>query len=105
LEEISAPVELTGLIGVFHIAKTDAPSMIGIAYKGRLVDGARPSPGAEMLDVRVVSIEALPPLAFSSHNSPRVTVARISKPGPRKWNSAASSRRRLLGVGNRLVQR
>jgi 8-oxo-dGTP diphosphatase len=66
-EEISAPVELTGLIGVYHIAKTDAPSMIGIAYKGRLVDGARPAVGAEMLEVGVFRSKSLPPLAFPSH--------------------------------------
>src|SRR5713101_6871448 len=39
LEEISAAVELTSLIGVYHIPKSDAPSMVGIAYSGRLADG------------------------------------------------------------------
>jgi 8-oxo-dGTP diphosphatase len=67
-EEISVPVELTGLIGVYHIAKSDAPSMIGIAYKGRLVDGALPAAGAEMLEVAVFPMESIPPLAFPSHN-------------------------------------
>jgi 8-oxo-dGTP diphosphatase len=67
LEEISAPVELTGLIGVFHIAKSDAPSMIGIAYKGRLVDGARAAAGAETLEVGVFRPDSLPQLAFPSH--------------------------------------
>jgi ADP-ribose pyrophosphatase YjhB (NUDIX family) len=66
-EEISVPVELTGLIGVYHIAKTDAPSMIGIAYKGRLVDGVVLSPGAEMLEVAVFPPGSVPPLAFPSH--------------------------------------
>jgi 8-oxo-dGTP diphosphatase len=66
-EEISVPVQLTGLIGVYHIAKTDAPSMIGIAYKGRLVDGAVPAAGAEMLEVAVFPMESIPPLAFPSH--------------------------------------
>jgi ADP-ribose pyrophosphatase YjhB (NUDIX family) len=66
-EEISAPVELTGLIGVYHIAKTDAPSMIAIAYKGRLVDGAVPAPGSEMLEVAAFPPESVPPLAFPSH--------------------------------------
>jgi ADP-ribose pyrophosphatase YjhB (NUDIX family) len=69
LEEISAPVELTGLIGVYHIAKTGAPSMVGIAYRGRLVDGARPSAGAEMLEVGVFQLGALPELAFPSHKT------------------------------------
>lgn len=66
-EEISVPVELTGLIGVYHIAKTDAPSMIGIAYRGRLVDGAVPAAGEEMLEVAVFAPESVPPLAFTSH--------------------------------------
>ena len=69
LEEISAPVELTGLIGVYHIPKTDASSMVGIAYRGRLGDGARPSAGAEMLEVGVFQLDALPPLAFPSHRT------------------------------------
>jgi 8-oxo-dGTP diphosphatase len=68
-EEISAPVEVTGLIGVFHIAKTDAPSMVGIAYRGRLVDGAQAAAGAEMLEVGVFRLDSLPPLAFSSHRA------------------------------------
>ena len=67
LEEISVPVDLTGLIGVYHIAKSDAPSMIAIAYIGRLVDGAVPAAGAEMLEVAVFAPESVPPLAFPSH--------------------------------------
>jgi ADP-ribose pyrophosphatase YjhB (NUDIX family) len=66
-EEISVQVELTGLIGVYHIAKTDAPSMIGIAYRGRLADGAVPAAGEEMLEVAVFPPESVPPLAFPSH--------------------------------------
>lgn len=69
MEEINAPVELTGLIGVFHIAKTDAPSMVGIAYRGRLLEGAGFSAGAEMLEVGVFPLDALPPLAFPSHRN------------------------------------
>ena len=69
MEEISVPVELTGLIGVYHIPKTGAPSMIAIAYRGRLVDEVRPVAGAEMLEVGVFPIDALPPLAFPSHQS------------------------------------
>ena len=79
-EEISAPVELTGLIGVYHIAKTDAPSMIGIAYRGRLVDGARPAAGAETLEVGVFPPESLPPLAFPSHT--RVVAEYLRSLGP-----------------------
>ncbi len=67
MEEISAAVELTSLIGVYHIPKTDAPSMVGIAYRGRLAAGATPKPGSEMLEVGVFRIDSLPPLAFPSH--------------------------------------
>jgi ADP-ribose pyrophosphatase YjhB (NUDIX family) len=69
LEEISAAVEVTGLIGVFHIAKTDAPSMIVIAYRGRLVDSAQAAAGAEMLEVGVFRPDAVPRLAFPSHRT------------------------------------
>jgi len=66
-EEICAEVEQTRLIGVFHIRKQEAPSMIGIAYLARLAGGARPSAGAEMLEVAVFPVASLPPLAFPSH--------------------------------------
>lgn len=68
MEEICAPVELTRLIGVYHIPKRNAPSMIGIAYQARLGNGSRPSPGTEMLEVGVFSLDALPVLAFPSHH-------------------------------------
>ncbi|HSP08614.1 MAG TPA: NUDIX domain-containing protein [Candidatus Dormibacteraeota bacterium] len=67
LEEIGAAVELTGLLCVYHIAKTDAPSMIGVAYRGRLAAGLSPSAGPEMLEVSVFPVDAMPPLAFPSH--------------------------------------
>ena len=69
LEEINARVELTGLIGVYHVPKTDAPSMVGIAYRGRLAAEAQPAAGPEMLEVRVFKLDALPPLAFPSHKT------------------------------------
>ena len=68
-EEISAAVELTGLIGVYHIPKADAPSMIAIAYKGRLIEGATPAAGAEMLEVAVFNPGSVPALAFPSHTN------------------------------------
>jgi 8-oxo-dGTP diphosphatase len=80
LEEINAQVELTALIGVYHIAKTGAPSMVGIAYRGRLVDGARPSAGPEMLEVRVFQVDSLPELAFPSH---KTVLAEYLKPPAR----------------------
>ena len=66
-EEICAEVEQVRLIGVFHIAKKSAPSMIGIAYQARLAEGSRPSPGPEMLEVGVFALDSLPVLAFPSH--------------------------------------
>jgi 8-oxo-dGTP diphosphatase len=67
MEEICAAVDETRLIGVYHIAKKGAASMVGIAYQAKLAAGARPSPGAEMLEVGVFPLDLLPPLAFPSH--------------------------------------
>ena len=69
LEEISVPVKLTGLIGVYHIPKAGAPSLVGIAYRARVVDGALPAAGAEMLEVGVFQLDSLPELAFPSHKT------------------------------------
>jgi 8-oxo-dGTP diphosphatase len=66
-EEIGAAVEVTGLVGVYHIAKTEAPSMVGIGYRARLTDGEKAAPGAEMLELEVFALDSLPPLAFPSH--------------------------------------
>jgi 8-oxo-dGTP diphosphatase len=66
-EEIGAAVRVTGLIGVYHVAKQDAPSLIGVGYSARLADGERLEAGAEMLEVGVFQLDALPPLAFPSH--------------------------------------
>jgi ADP-ribose pyrophosphatase YjhB (NUDIX family) len=68
-EEINASIEVTGLVGVYHIAKTTAPSMVVIAYRGRLADGAELSAGTEMLEVGVFRPDALPALAFPSHRA------------------------------------
>lgn len=62
-------VELTGLLGVYHIAKTTASSIVGIAYRGRLVDGAEISAGPEMLEVGVFAPDDVPPIAFPSHQA------------------------------------
>jgi 8-oxo-dGTP diphosphatase len=69
LEEVCAGVEMTRLIGVYHIAKRTGPSMVGIAYQGRLAAGSRPVPGPEMLEVGVFALDSLPPLAFPSHRT------------------------------------
>jgi ADP-ribose pyrophosphatase YjhB (NUDIX family) len=67
LEEIGSPVEIVELLGVYHIRKEAAPSMVGIAYRARLKDGERPQPGSEMLEVAAFNEDAIPELAFSSH--------------------------------------
>ncbi len=67
LEEISAEVEITGLLGVYHIRKRGASSMIGLGYRGRLKTGGRPSPGSEMLEVATFGRRELPEPAFASH--------------------------------------
>jgi ADP-ribose pyrophosphatase YjhB (NUDIX family) len=67
MEEIGAAVDLTSLIGVYHVPKRDAHSIVGIAYRARLADGAQLSAGSEMLEVRVFPIDSLPALAFPSH--------------------------------------
>jgi 8-oxo-dGTP diphosphatase len=91
MEEICATVERTRLIGVFHIAKRTAPSMVGIAYQARLADGSRPSPGAEMLELGVFKLDALPPLAFPSHR--RVLADYEGSLQPRRPEKAASKSR------------
>jgi ADP-ribose pyrophosphatase YjhB (NUDIX family) len=79
LEEISAQVEISELIGVYHIAKTGAPSMVGISYRARLTDGERLAAGPEMLEVGVFQLDSLPPLAFPSHE--RVLAEYLTFPG------------------------
>lgn len=66
-EEVCAEVEITGLIGVYHIAKRTAPSMVGIAYMARLVDGQEATPGHEMSELGTFTAVSLPALAFPSH--------------------------------------
>lgn len=65
-EEINAEVELLDLLGVYHVAKAAASSIVGIAYRGRARDGESISAGSEMLEVGVFTPDALPPLAFPS---------------------------------------
>lgn len=66
-EEIGADVEITRLLGIYHISKTGAPSMVGIGYSAGLRAGATPAAGEEMLEVAVFPPDALPELAFPSH--------------------------------------
>ena len=79
-EEINANVELTELLGTYHVPKTSASSIIGVAYRGRVVDGDSISAGPEMLEVGVFRPGEWPPLAFPSH---REVLARfVAASGP-----------------------
>ncbi|MDQ6742871.1 MAG: NUDIX domain-containing protein [Candidatus Dormibacteraeota bacterium] len=66
-EEICAEVEIVSLLGVYHIQKRDAASMVGIGYLARLPSGSLPSAGSEMLEVATFPRQRLPQLAFASH--------------------------------------
>ena len=67
LEEVGAAVDITRLLGVVHIRKEGAPSMVGIAYAARLRSGEVAEAGPEMLEIAVFPEGALPDLAFASH--------------------------------------
>ena len=66
-EEIGVAVEITGLLGVYHIRKEGAPSMVGIGYRARLCPGEVPVAGAEMLEIGAFHGNDVPELAFTSH--------------------------------------
>lgn len=66
-EEIGADVEITGLLGVYHIRKRDAPSMVGIGYRARLRPGEVAVAGSEMLEVAAFPGDRVPELIFTSH--------------------------------------
>jgi 8-oxo-dGTP diphosphatase len=66
-EEIGAAVEVESLLDVYHSAKTTAPSIVVVAYRGHLAAGEMVAPGEEMLEVGVFRLDALPPIAFPSH--------------------------------------
>jgi ADP-ribose pyrophosphatase YjhB (NUDIX family) len=66
-EEIVADVQIAGLLGVYHIRRTDAASMVGIGYRARLLPGQVPEAGSEMLEIATLPGDRLPDLAFMSH--------------------------------------
>jgi len=74
-EEIGAAVEVESVLDVYHSAKTTTPSIVVIAYRGRLAVGETVAPGDEMLEVGVFRLDALPPIAFPSH---REAIARYA---------------------------
>src|SRR6266481_2756985 len=94
MEEINAEVELTTLLGLYHIAKTTASSIIGIAYVGRVAGGSTISAGAEMLEVRAFAPDALPELAFPSHQAlvARYLMSPGQPAGPEPLNAAFAAR-------------
>ncbi|MGH7918449.1 MAG: NUDIX hydrolase [Candidatus Dormibacteraceae bacterium] len=65
-EEIGCQVLVDRLVGVYHVPKEDASSMVVIGYAGRL-QGGEPHPGPEMLEVASFAPDRVPELAFSSH--------------------------------------
>lgn len=66
-EEIGCEIVVDRLIGVYHVPKPDAPSLVVLGYSARLAGGERPAPGPEMLEAASFPLDRLPPLAFSSH--------------------------------------
>lgn len=97
-EEIEAPVDVTGLIGVYHGAKSSGSSIVVIAYRGRVAAGETPRPGGEMLEVGVFAPDAVPPLAFPSHRAALEDYLRL-------WGSAAAGRARAAGAPARPAAR
>jgi 8-oxo-dGTP diphosphatase len=93
LEETGAEVEVAALIGVYHIPKRSAPSMVSIGYHAWLVDGATLAPGQEMLELRIFPAHDLPELAFPSHRQIVGDFVRsLESPaaaGPRRAGAAA----------------
>src|SRR5262249_60582069 len=64
-EEIAAEVEITGLLGVYHIRKRGAPSMVGIGYRARLRPGEVPTAGTGMVEGGAVPRGSGPEVAFT----------------------------------------
>jgi len=67
LEEIGAEIAVAGLVGIYHVRRTQRPHLVVIGYRAELAAGVLPIAGHEMDEVGVFRPENLPPLAFSSH--------------------------------------
>jgi ADP-ribose pyrophosphatase YjhB (NUDIX family) len=95
-EEIGVRVELTQLLGLYHVAKTTAASIIGIAFRGRVAGGEKIEPGPEMLELRVFRPDELPPVAFPSHQEvlERYVAAAVRTASPPSTRPAPSRRSR-----------
>lgn len=66
-EEVGVEVDITGLLGVYHIRTVEGRNMVGIGYRARLRPGQRPVAGGEMLEVASFPGDRLPELVFTSH--------------------------------------
>lgn len=94
LEEICAEVELDELLGVYHVSKMTASSIVGVAYRGRLSGGATISAGPEMLEVSVFRLDELPAIAFPSHREVLALYASASdRPASRPSRARAARTR------------
>lgn len=97
LEEIGARVAVDGVLDVYHAGRTAAPSLVVIAYHGRVLEGQALAAGDEMLEVDVFPVSAPPELAFPSHRQALAKYAAAhagaaSPPSPRR---ASPTRRRM----------
>lgn len=96
LEEIGARVEVDGVLDVYHAGRTTAPSLVVIAYHGRVAEGETLIAGDEMLEVRVFPLTAPPELAFPSHQQALAKYAaeRVEAASPPSPPQAAPTRSR-----------
>lgn len=79
-EEVGAAVEVESVLDVYHGASRERPSIVVIAYRGRLVEGEELVAGVEMLEVGVFPLSALPELAFPSHRQALAKFAATASP-------------------------
>ncbi|TMD04796.1 MAG: NUDIX domain-containing protein [Chloroflexi bacterium] len=66
-EEVKAAIEISELLGVYHVIRGDGRGMVAIAFEARLRDGEAPATGHEMLEVATFAPGELPDLAFTTH--------------------------------------
>ena len=92
IEEIGARVELTELLGTYHIPKTTASSIVGIAYRGRVADGEAITAGAG--DARGAGLRAGRPTRDRVSEPPRAARPLRQVPGA---GGGTGDRRRRIG--------
>ena len=96
VEEIGAHVQVEGVLDVYHGGKATAPSIVVIAYHGRVMEGETLTAGDEMLEVGVFPLSAPPELAFPSHWQAlgRYAAERVEPASPPSPPPAAPTRSR-----------